>query len=65
MSEQILQDLQQWCDERGITLELMAINAKGMAAPVDFFLPPGVVATIQIVAKHEHTLPVPPDKPTV
>ena len=57
MSEKLIQELQQWCDERGVTLEAGATNAKGMVVPVDFFLPVGVVATIQIVEKHA-ALPV-------
>ena len=61
MSEKLIQELQQWCDERGVTLEAGATNAKGMTVPVDFFLPVGVVATIQIVEKHA-ALPVHPNR---
>jgi len=60
MNDAILKELQQWCDERGVTLEAGATNAKGMTVPVDFFLPVGVVPTIQIVEKHA-ALPVHPN----
>lgn len=63
MNETLIQELQQWCDERGVTLEAGATNAKGMTVPVDFFLPLGVVPTIQIVEKHA-TVPVHPNRTT-
>ena len=59
MNKEIIKELQQWCEERGVTLEAGATNALGMTVPADFFFPVGVVATIQIVEKHA-TLPVQP-----
>jgi hypothetical protein len=56
----ILEELQQWCDERGVTLEAGATNAKGMVVPADFFFPVGVMSTIQIMVK-DATLPVHPN----
>lgn len=55
MMEQLIKELEQWCAERGVTLECAAANAKGETIPVAFFLPVGVEPVIQIVVKENDT----------
>ena len=60
MTEALVRELESWCEQRGVTLECAAVNSKGETIPVSFFLPPGIVPTIQIVTKDErqaYTMP--------
>lgn len=59
-NDAIIAELEEWCKQHGVTLECGAVNSKGETVPVSFFLPSGIVPTVQIVTKDErqaYTMP--------
>lgn len=47
--EQISQELNAWLQERGVTLQVVAIGRSGQPSPIDDFLPTTHQATVTLV----------------